>query len=232
MKTEMRLKGKTALITGGNSGIGLATARLFIAEGAGVAITGRNQETLDAALAELGSNALGMQADMADLPGMEKVIAAVAERFGKIDIIFANAGIGQNTLLGSTSVDMSEQVIRVDVTSIFLFVQACMPYLPDGASIIFNSSVLSVNGRPGLSACAASKAAVRTVARVMASELTSRSIRVNVVTPGLVNTPIWNEIGNYEERQLFLDKLPKTIPLGRIGDPRGGCECRPVPGDG
>jgi NAD(P)-dependent dehydrogenase (short-subunit alcohol dehydrogenase family) len=219
MKTEMRLKGKTALITGGNSGIGLATARLFIAEGAGVAITGRNRETLDTALVELGANALAMQADVADLPEMEKAIAAVAKRFGKIDIIFANAGIGPYTPLGSTSVDTFEKVIRVNVTSIFFLVQACMPYLPDGASIVFNSSVQSVNGRPGLSAYAASKAAVRTMARVMASELSSRSIRVNVVTPGSVDTPIWNGVGNHEERQLFLDKLTKTIPLGRMGDP-------------
>ena len=215
----MRLKGKTALITGGNSGIGLATARLFIAEGADVAITGRNQATLDAALAELGSNALAMRADVADLPEMEKVILAVGERFGKIDIVFANAGIGSYTPLGSASFDTFEQIMRVNVTSIFFLVQACMPYLPNGASIILNSSVQSVNGRPGLSAYAASKAAVRTMARVMASELSSRSIRVNVVTPGSVDTPIWNAVGNREERQLFLDKLKRTIPLGRIGDP-------------
>jgi NAD(P)-dependent dehydrogenase (short-subunit alcohol dehydrogenase family) len=219
MKTEMRLKGKTALITGGNSGIGLATARLFIAEGAAVAITGRNQATLDAALAELGGNALAMQADVADLPEMEKVIAAVVERFGKIDIVFANAGIGSYTPLGTASVDTFEQIMRVNVTSIFFLVQACMPYLPDGASIILNSSVQSVNGRPGLSAYAASKAAVRTMARVMASELSSRSIRVNVVTPGSVDTPMWNAVGNYDERRLFFDKLKKTIPLGRMGDP-------------
>ena len=215
----MRLKGKTALITGGNSGIGLATARLFIAEGAGVAITGRNPETLDAALAELGSNALAMRADVADLVEMEKVIAAVVERFGKIDIIFANAGIGPYTPLGSASIDTFERIIRVNVTSVFFLVQACLPYLPHGASIIFNSSVQSVNGRPGLSAYAASKAAVRTMARVMASELSSRSIRVNVVTPGSVDTPMWNAVGNHEQRRRFFDKLKKTIPLGRIGDP-------------
>jgi NAD(P)-dependent dehydrogenase (short-subunit alcohol dehydrogenase family) len=215
----MRLKGKTALITGGNSGIGLATARLFTAEGAGVAIIGRNRETLDTARAELGSNALAMRADVADLPEVEKVIAAVVERFRKIDIVFANAGIGSYTPLGSSSVDTFEQIMRVNVTSIFFLVQACMPYLPDGASIIFNSSVQSVNGRPGLSAYAASKAAVRTMARVMASELSSRSIRVNVVTPGSIDTPMWDAVSNHGERQLFLDKLQKTIPLGRMGDP-------------
>jgi NAD(P)-dependent dehydrogenase (short-subunit alcohol dehydrogenase family) len=219
MKTEMRLKGKAALITGGNSGIGLATARLFIAEGAGVAITGRNRETLEAAQVELGSNALAMRADVADLPEMERVIAAVVERFGQIDIVFANAGIGPYTPLGSASVDTFEHIMRVNVTSIFFLIQACMPYLPDGASIIFNSSVQSVNGRPGLSAYAASKAAVRTMARVMASELSSRSIRVNVVTPGSVDTPIWDAVGNHEERKLFFDRLKQTIPLGRIGNP-------------
>lgn len=216
----MRLKGKTALITGGNSGIGLATARLFIVEGANVVITGRNRGTLDAALAELGSNALAMQADVADLPEMEKVIAAAVERFGKIDIVFANAGIGTYTPLGFASVDTFEEIIRVNVTSVFFLVQACMPYLPDGASIIFNSSVQRLNGRPGLSAYAASKAAVRTMARVMASELSPRSIRVNVVTPGSVDTPIWNAVGNHEERRLFLSRLKRTIPLGRMGDPK------------
>jgi len=219
MNTKMRLKGKAALVTGGNSGIGLATARLFIAEGAGVAITGRKQETLDTAQAELGSNALAMRADVADLPEMEKVIAAVVERFGKIDILFANAGIGPYTPLGSASVDTFEQIMRVNVTSIFFLVQACMPHLPDGASIIFNSSVQSVNGRPGLSAYAASKAAVRTMARVMASELSSRSIRVNVVTPGSVDTPIWDAVGSQKERQLCLANMKDTIPLGRIGNP-------------
>jgi NAD(P)-dependent dehydrogenase (short-subunit alcohol dehydrogenase family) len=215
----MRLKGKTALITGGNSGIGLATARLFIAEGACVAIIGRNRETLDAARAELGSNVLAIRADVADLPEVERVIATVVERFRKIDIVFANAGIGSYTPLGSSSVDTFEQIMRVNVTSVFFLIQACMPYLPDGASIVFNSSVQSVNGRPGLSAYAASKAAVRTMARVLASELSSRSIRVNVVTPGSVDTPIWDAEGNRGERQLFFDKLKKTIPLGRLGHP-------------
>jgi NAD(P)-dependent dehydrogenase (short-subunit alcohol dehydrogenase family) len=215
----MRLKGKSALITGGSSGIGLATARRFIAEGASVAITGRTRERLDTAAAELGPNALAMQADVADLPEMEKVIAAVVEQFRKIDIIFANAGIGPYTPLGATSVETFEQIIRVNVTSIFFLVQACMPYLPDGASIIFNSSVQSVNGRPGLSAYAASKAAVRTLARVLASELSPRSIRVNVVTPGSVDTPIWNNVADHDKRQLLFDKLTKTIPLGRMGNP-------------
>lgn len=216
----MRLKGKVALITGGNSGIGLATAKLFVAEGARVAITGRNQKTLDTAALELGSETLVMQVDVTDLPAMEKSIAATVERFGNLDVVFANAGVGHFTPVGSTSFESFEEVLRVNVTSTFFIVQACLPYLNKGASVIFNSSVQSVNGRPGLSAYAASKAAVRTMARVMASELSPRGIRINVVSPGAVDTPIWDAVEpNAEEKSALYEALGRTIPLGRVGNP-------------
>lgn len=189
----MRLNGKVALITGGNSGIGLAASRLFAAEGAKVVITGRNQATLDSVQLELGMNALAMQADVTDHTAVERVISSAVDRFGKLDIVFANAGTAQYTPLGATTVDTFEQVLQVNVTSTFFLIQACLPYLHAGASIILNSSVQSVNGRPGLSAYAASKAAVRTLARVMAAELSPRSIRINVITPGAINTPIWDK---------------------------------------
>lgn len=188
----MRLDGRVALITGGNSGIGLATSRLFVAEGAKVVLIGRNKTTLDSVQRELGMNALVMQADVTDYTTVERVISSAVDRFGKLDVVFANAGIGHYTPLGATAVDTFEQVLRVNVTSTFFLVHACLPYLQAGASIILNSSVQSVNGRPGLSAYAASKAAVRTLARVMASELSPRSIRINVITPGAVDTPIWD----------------------------------------
>jgi NAD(P)-dependent dehydrogenase (short-subunit alcohol dehydrogenase family) len=219
---RMRLKGKTALITGGNSGIGLATAKQFMVEGANVAITGRNQKTLDAAALELGPEALVMKADVTDLPAMEKSIAATVERFGKLDIVFANAGIGSYTRLGSASVETFDEILKVNIRSTFFIVQACLPYLSKGASIIFNSSVQSMNGRPGLSAYAASKAALRTMARVMASELSPRGIRINVVTPGAVDTPIWDAVvtasGN-GDRDAVYDGVGRGIPLGRMGDP-------------
>jgi len=218
--SSMRLKGKVALITGGNSGIGLATAKRFIEEGASVAITGRNQKTLDEAMLELGSESLAIKADVTDRKGMKKAIAAIVERFGKLDILFANAGIGPYTPLGSTTVEVFEHVLSVNVTSTFFIVQECLPSMNDGASIIFNSSVQNVNGRPGLCAYAASKAAVRTMVRVMASELSPRGIRINVVTPGAVDTPIWDAFTtDPEERNTLYRTVERGIPLGRMGDP-------------
>jgi NAD(P)-dependent dehydrogenase (short-subunit alcohol dehydrogenase family) len=216
----MRLEGKVALITGGNSGIGLATAKRFLEEGASIAITGRNQITLDAALRELGPETLVIKADVTDRKAMQKAIASTVARFGNLDILFANAGIGPFTPLGSTSVETFEEVLNVNVTSTFFIVQECLPYFNDGASIIFNSSVQNVNGRPGLSAYAASKAALRTMARVMASELSPRGIRINVVTPGAVETPILDAlIASPEEKDAVFSRIGRSIPLGRLGDP-------------
>jgi len=171
LEAIVRLANKTALITGGNSGIGLATARLFVAEGARVAITGRNQATLEAALKELGPNALAIVADATDIAATEQAIRQAVEKFGKLDIVFANAGIPGNTPIGGTTLAAFEQVIRTNITSVFFTVQAAAPHLNDGASIILNGSVISVLGNPGYSAYAASKAGVRAMARVMASEL-------------------------------------------------------------
>src|ERR1700692_1771328 len=152
--------------------------------GARVAITGRNQETLDAAAKELGPNALAIVADATDIAATEKAIQQAVEKFGKLDIVFANAGIPGNTPIGGTTLAAFEQVIRTNITSVFFTVQAAAPHLNDGASIILNGSVISVLGNPGYSAYAASKAGVRAMARVMASELSPRGIRVNVVAPG------------------------------------------------
>src|SRR6266478_8859840 len=189
LEAIMRLANKTALITGGNSGIGLATARLFVAEGARVAITGRNRTTLEAAASELGPNALAIVADATDIAATEHAIRQAVEKFGKLDIVFANAGIPGNTPIGGTTLAAFEQVIRTNITSVFFTVQAAAPHLNDGASIILNGSVISVLGNPGYSAYAASKAGVRAMARVMASELSPRGIRVNVVAPGASRTP-------------------------------------------
>ena len=215
----MRLANKTAFITGGNSGIGLATARLFVAEGARVAITGRNKETLETAAKELGANAFAIVADATDVAATENAVAKAVEKFGKLDIVFANAGIAGNTPLGGTTLAAFEAVLRTNITSVFFTVQAAAPHLNDGASIILNGSVISVLGNPGYSAYAASKAGVRAMARVMASELSPRGIRVNVVAPGATRTPIWNGAAPSAQAFAALEKrLSGSTPLGRIGE--------------
>jgi NAD(P)-dependent dehydrogenase (short-subunit alcohol dehydrogenase family) len=220
VEASVRLANKTALITGGNSGIGLATARLFIAEGAKVAITGRNVETLQAAAQELGPLALALVADATDVAATEAAIRQAVDKLGKLDIVFANAGIAGNTPVGGTTLETFERVIRTNVTAVFFTVQAALPHLNDGASVILNGSVISVLGNPGYAAYAASKAGVRAMARVMASELSPRGIRVNVVSPGAARTPIWNGAAPTAEAFAALDKgISRTIPLGRLGEP-------------
>ncbi|WP_407174928.1 SDR family NAD(P)-dependent oxidoreductase [Bradyrhizobium sp. STM 3562] len=215
----MRLANKTALITGGNSGIGFATARLFVAEGAKVTITGRNRETLDAAANELGASALAVAADATDNAATEAAIRRAVETFGKLDILFANAGIPGSTPLGATTLETFETVIRTNITSVFFTVQSALPYMNDGASIILNGSVISVLGNPGYSAYAASKAGVRAMARVMASELSPRGIRVNVVAPGGARTPIWNGAAPTPEAFAALEqRIARTTPLGRMAE--------------
>jgi NAD(P)-dependent dehydrogenase (short-subunit alcohol dehydrogenase family) len=215
----VRLKNKTAFITGGNSGIGLATARLFVAEGARVAITGRNQTTLEAAAKELGPNAIAIVADANDVAATERAVAEAVKKFGKLDIVFANAGIPGSTPIGGTTLEAFESVIRTNITSVFFTVQAAVPHLNDGGSIILNGSVISVLGNPGYAAYAASKAGVRGMARVMASELAPRGIRVNVVAPGAAKTPIWNGAAPTAEAFAVLDqRISRSIPLGRLGE--------------
>jgi NAD(P)-dependent dehydrogenase (short-subunit alcohol dehydrogenase family) len=209
----MRLAGKTAFITGGNSGIGLATARLFIAEGARVAITGRSKETLDAAAGELGDKVLALQADARDVASMDKAVAAAVRAFGKLDIVFANAGIAGVTPVGDTDLVTFEDIIRTNLTGVFFTVQSAAPHLNEGASIILNGSVHGVLGAPGYSAYAASKGAVRSMTRVLASEFAPRGIRVNQVTPGATRTPIWGPSAKQRE-----EALVPTIPHGRIGE--------------
>jgi len=216
----MRLGNKTAFITGGNSGIGLATARLFVAEGARVAITGRNQKTLDAAAQELGRNAIAIAADITDVAATEAAVQQAVNNFGKLDILFANAGVAGNTPLGGTTIAAFERVIRTNLTAVFFTVQAAIAHLNDGASIILNGSVISVLGSPGYSAYAASKAGVRAMARVMASELSPRGIRVNVISPGAIRTPIWGAATATPEAEKALEeRIAKATPLRGLGEP-------------
>jgi NAD(P)-dependent dehydrogenase (short-subunit alcohol dehydrogenase family) len=220
LEAIMRLANKTAFITGGNSGIGLATARVFVAEGAKVIVTGRNKETLEAVAKELGPSALAIAADATDIAATEAAIKQGVEKFGKLDVVFANAGIAGGTPLGSATLAAFENVLRTNVTAVFFTVQAALPYLNDGASIILNGSVISVLGNPGYAAYAASKAGVRAMARVMASELSPRNIRVNVVSPGAIRTPIWGPaLATPEAEKAFEKRMGLSTPLGRIGEP-------------
>jgi NAD(P)-dependent dehydrogenase (short-subunit alcohol dehydrogenase family) len=219
-RLAVRLANKTALITGGNSGLGLATAKRFVAEGAKVVITGRNQGRLDAAARELGPAVLALAVDVTDVAAMEKSLAQASAEFGKLDILFANAGIPGQTPTGATKPEIFEQIIRTNLTAVFFTVQTALPYLNDGASIILNGSVISVLGNPGYAAYAASKAGVRSLARVMASELSPRAIRVNVVSPGGTRTPIWGAaIATPEAEKALEDRISKSTPLGHIGEP-------------
>src|SRR5947207_12993774 len=220
LEALVRLANKTAFITGGNSGIGLATARLFVAEGAKVVITGRNRETLEAAAKELGPNALAVVADATDVAATDAAIKQGVEKFGKLDIVFANAGIPGATPVGGTALAAFEQVIKTNLTAVFFTVQSALAYLNDGASIILNGSVISVLGSPGYSAYAASKAGVRAMARVMVSELSPRNIRVNVVAPGAIRTPIWGAATATPEDEKALEaRIAKSTPLRGLGEP-------------
>ena len=215
----MRLKNKVALVTGGNSGIGLATARLFLAEGAKIVITGRNPQTLAAAAEELGGNVLALRADTTDIPAMEKAFAEAAQKLGKFDIVFANAGIGGETALGKTTLEQFESIVRINFTGVFFTVQAALPYLNDGGSVILNGSVHAVLGIPGYSAYAGTKGAVRAMTRNLASELAPRGIRVNQVTPGATKTPIWNSRAATPEAMDALEaRFGGLSPLGRMSE--------------
>lgn len=215
----MRLTGKTALITGGNSGIGLATARSFIKQGAKLAITGRNQQTLDEAARELGPNVLALRADITDVAATERAIHTAGETFGQLDIVVANAGIGGVTPLGSTSVEQFEQVISTNLTGVFFTVQAALPFLREGSSVILIGSVHAVIGMPQWSAYAATKGAVRSMGRVMAAELSPKGIRVNVVAPGATRTPIWARLSQNPDALAALEpRIAKTTPTGRISE--------------
>ncbi|OME75890.1 short-chain dehydrogenase [Paenibacillus sp. FSL A5-0031] len=213
-----KLEGKVALITGGNSGIGLESAKLFVAEGAKVVITGRNQTTLSSVAEELGANVFAIQADAADPASMENAMFTAVETFGRLDIIFANAGIAASTPLGSTELSVFEEVLKVNVTGVFFTVQAALPYLKEGSSVILTGSTRATDGYPERSAYSASKGAISSMARVLVSELSPRGIRVNTLVPGVTLTPIWKQSTPDEIAKLEAAHA-RAIPLKRIGDP-------------
>jgi NAD(P)-dependent dehydrogenase (short-subunit alcohol dehydrogenase family) len=216
----MRLNGKTALITGGNSGIGLATAKAFIDQGARVAITGRDQATLDQAAASLGPNVLALRADTTDAEATAAAIRAAVEAFGNLDIVVANAGVAGNTPVGGTTAEQFERILSINVTGVFLTVQAATPHLRKGASVILIGSVHELLGSPGYSAYAASKGAVRAMGRVLASELAPAGVRVNVVSPGATRTPIWTRGGRGPDAIAKVERgVSLAVVSARLSEP-------------
>lgn len=215
-----RLEGKTAVVTGGNSGIGLATAKRFLEEGARVAISGRNQKTLDEAVKTLGDGVLAVQADTAKLGETEKFLTKVVQKFGKIDVLFVNAGVAKFAPLTETPESLFDEQFDINIKGAYFTIQKAVPHLNDGASIILNTSVAGTTGTPGTSAYAATKAALRSLARTAAAELVQRGIRVNTVAPGPIETPIFGRTGLPQQAiDDFAKNILETVPMKRFGQP-------------
>jgi NAD(P)-dependent dehydrogenase (short-subunit alcohol dehydrogenase family) len=215
-----RLEGKVALITGGNSGIGLATAQRFAAEGAFVFITGRRQKDLDTAVKEIGPNAFGVQGDVSNLADLDRLYATIKEKKGKIDIIFANAGGGEFAPLGSITEEHYDKTFNINVKGLLFTVQKALPLLVDGASIILNASIVSIKGMEAFSVYSATKAAVRSFARTWTVDLKARKIRVNAISPGPIETPGMTSLATTEEEaKQFKSNLAASTPMGRVGVP-------------
>lgn len=213
-----RLDGKIALVTGGTSGIGLATVRLFLAEGAKVALTGRDEARLAELGAEFGPEVLVLGADAADLAQMEGVARAIEERWGALDVVFANAGVFRATGAGTYDPATVDLLLSVNVKGVLNTVQSTLPLLRKGASVVFTSSTVDDLGSPGMAVYAATKAAVRSLARTLSAELVDRGVRVNVVAPGPIETPIWNRSGFPAEIiPAMADGIRQTNPMKRFG---------------
>ena len=215
-----QLNGKTAVITGATSGIGLATAKRFIAEGARVYVTGRRKEGLDAALAELDWAATGIQADSANLADLDRVFATVAEQRHRIDTLFANSGGGGFAALDQVTEEHFDVTFDANVKGVLFTVQKALPLLNDGASVILTGSSAATSGDPNFGVYAASKASVRSFARTWANELKERGIRVNTLVPGPIDTPGITGLASDEEGAAQLrGRLASKVPLGRMGRP-------------
>jgi NAD(P)-dependent dehydrogenase (short-subunit alcohol dehydrogenase family) len=210
---------KTALITGGTSGIGFATARLFLKNGARVAITGRDRQRLDDARRELGAGVVAIQADVRNRLELQRMADELKTVFGTIDIVFANSGVAYATPIETTDEAAYEELMSVNFKGVFFTVQAVLPLMQPGGAIILNTSWLNQVGTPGRSLLSASKAAVRSLARTLSAELLDRKIRVNAVSPGSIETPIHRRGQNDEEFHAYRQRVAAQVPAGRMGQP-------------
>jgi NAD(P)-dependent dehydrogenase (short-subunit alcohol dehydrogenase family) len=215
-----RLDGKVAVVTGGGSGIGLAAARRLAAEGASVFIAGRRRAELEEAAATIGHAATPVRCDVSDLADLDRLFAAVERQAGRIDVLFANAGVPTAAPLGGVAEAEFDRVFGINAKGLFFTAQKALPLLAAGGSIVLNASIAGSRGHPMLSVYSATKAAVRSFARCWAAELGPRGIRVNVVSPGLIDTPIFDDAGaSREEVEGFKADVVAATPLGRIGTP-------------
>jgi NAD(P)-dependent dehydrogenase (short-subunit alcohol dehydrogenase family) len=215
-----RLEGKVAVVTGGNSGIGLATAKRLQDEGARVAISGRNQQTLDEAVNTIGNGVLAVRADVSKLTDVDKLYAQVSKKLGKIDVLFVNAGVAKFGPFADTSESTYDEQFDINIKGAYFTIQKALPFLNDGASIIVNTSVADQKGTAGTSAYSATKAALRSLARTTAAELAVRGIRVNAVAPGPIVTPIFGRTGLPQEAiDEFAKEIISKVPMKRFGQP-------------
>jgi NAD(P)-dependent dehydrogenase (short-subunit alcohol dehydrogenase family) len=213
-----KLAGKIAVVTGGGSGIGLASAKLFAQEGANVVLVGRTKSALDAAAADIGDSAVAVVADVSDLAALDALYAEVGKRFGKIDVLFANAGVNNLAPFAAVTPEDFDNQFNANVRGLFFTVQKALPLLSDGASVILNASVAHNKGTPMHSVYAATKAATRSFARSWTTDLKDRKIRVNSISPGLIETPIFGKLGIPPE--VLMEALPALLaamPMGRTG---------------
>ena len=215
-----RLANKIALVTGGSTGIGLASAQVLAEQGAKVYITGRRQEELDAAVALIGPAATGIRADASVLSELDNVFATIASESGRLDVLFANAGGGDMMPLGEITEAHFDRIFGTNVRGLLFTVQKALPLLTRGASVILTGSTAAVKGTASFSVYSASKAAVRSLARSWALDLKDRGIRINVVSPGPVRTPGLGGLVPEEHRQGLFDTLAEGVPLGRLGEPQ------------
>jgi NAD(P)-dependent dehydrogenase (short-subunit alcohol dehydrogenase family) len=215
-----KLEGKVALITGGSSGIGLATAKLFWEEGATVAIAGQTPKALEAAKKDLGGEALVLQADVSKLSDLDRVFSEIKTSFGRIDVLFANAGIAHFMPVGEVSEDFFDRIRDVNVKGLFFTVQKALPLMHKSGAIILTSSSLQQRAMSGGSVYAAGKAAVRSLGRGFAADLAESGIRVNVLTPGPVETPIYGKMGlSAEKAKAMNENMTAHVPIKRVGRP-------------
>jgi NAD(P)-dependent dehydrogenase (short-subunit alcohol dehydrogenase family) len=216
-----KLEGKIALVTGGSTGIGFATAQRFVKEGAYVYITGRRQHELDEAVKKIGAQVTAVRSDASKLPDLDKLFERIKQEKGRLDVVFANAGGGSGLApLGSITEEQYDQTFNTNVKGLLFTVQKALPLIPDGGSIILNASIVSIKGMAAFSVYSATKAAVRSFARTWTTDLKDRKIRVNVVSPGPIETPGVAALAPTEEQRRGLyQQLASMVPLGRMGQP-------------